>query len=46
MIERAAKVVVDLCLADTKVSAAKARVVKSGAIEHLESAAAVIEAAK
>ena len=46
MIERAAKVVCDLCLADTKVSAAKARVVKSGAIEHLESAAAVIEAAK
>ena len=46
MIERAAKVVVDLCLADTKVSAAKARVVKSGAIAHLESAAAVIEAAK
>ena len=43
MIERAAKVV---CLADTKVSAAKARVVKSGAIAHLESAAAVIEAAK
>ena len=46
MIERAAKVVCDLCLADTKVSAAKARVVKSGAIAHLESAAAVIEATK
>ena len=46
MIERAAKVVLDLCLADEKVSAAKVRVVKSGAISHLESAAAVIEAVK
>lgn len=46
MIERATKVVADLCLADEKVSAAKVRVVKSGAIPHLESAAAVIEAAK
>ena len=46
MIERAAKVVLDLCLEDVKVSAAKVRVVKSGAIEHLESAAAVIEAVK
>ena len=46
MIERAAKVVADLCLADGKVSAANVRVVKSGAIEHLESAAAVIEAMK
>ena len=46
MIERAAKVVLDLCLADEKVSAAKVRVVKSGAIPHLESAAAVIEAVR
>lgn len=46
MIERAAKVVCDLCLADAKVSEANVRVTKSGAIEHLESAAAVIEAAK
>ena len=46
MIERAAKVVLDLCLADEKVSAAKVRVVKFGAIPHLESAAAVIEAVK
>ena len=46
MIERAAKVVSDLCLADEKVSAAKVRVVKSGAVPHLESAAAVIEVAK
>ena len=46
MIERAAKAVCDLCLEDAKVSAAKVRVTKSGAIEHLESAAAVIEAEK
>ena len=46
MIERAAKVVCDLCLKDVKVSTAKVRVTKSGAIEHLESASAVIEAAK
>ena len=46
MIERAAKVVADLCLADAKVSAAKVRVTKSGAVAHLESAAAVIEATK
>ena len=46
MIERAAKVVLDLCLADEKVFAVKVRVVKSGAIPHLESAAAVIEASK
>lgn len=46
MIERAAKVVCDLCLARANVSAAKVRVVKSGAIPHLESAAAVIEAEK
>ena len=46
MIERAAKVVCDLCLKDAKVSAAKVRVTKSGAIEHLESASAVIEAVK
>ena len=46
MIERAAKVVADLCLADAKVSAVKVRVVKGGAVPHLESAAAVIEATK
>lgn len=46
MIERAAKVVADLCLKDAKVSAANVRVVKSGAIPHLESAAAAIEATK
>ena len=46
MIERAAKVVCDLCLEDAKVSAANVRVTKRGAIEHLESASAVIEATK
>ena len=46
MIERAAKVVCDLGLKDAKVSAAKVRVTKSGAIEHLGSASAVIEATK
>lgn len=46
MIERAAKVVLDLCLAEEKVSAAKVRVTKSGAIPYLESATAVIEAVK
>ena len=46
MIERAAKVIADLCLADEKVSAAKVRVTKSGAIPRLESAAAVIEVSK
>ena len=46
MIERAAKVVADLCFKDAKVSAAKVRVVKGGAVPHLESAAAVIEAVK
>ena len=46
MIERAAKVVCAFCLKDAKVSAAKVRVTKSGAIAHLESAAAVIEVVK
>ena len=46
MIERAAKVVCDLCLGDPKVSAARVRVTKSGAIPHLESATAEIEAVK
>ena len=44
MIERAARIVCELCLADAKVSAARVRVTKSGAIAHLESASAVVEA--
>ena len=46
MIERAARIVCDLCLEDVRASVAKVRVTKTGAIAHLESAAAVIEAAK
>jgi len=43
MIERAAKVVCETCLADVKVLFVRASVVKSGAIPHLESAEAVYE---
>ena len=46
MIERAAKVVCDVCLAEPKVSAAEVTVTKFGAIPHLESASAVCEAVK
>lgn len=42
MIERAAKVVRDVCLSEPKVLAAKVRVVKSGAVPHLESAEVVL----
>ena len=40
MIERAAKVVCDLCREDPKVRAATVRIVKAGAVAHLASAAA------
>ena len=43
MIERAAKVVCDVCLLDARVSAAVAKVTKFGAVPHLESAAAEVE---
>ena len=46
MIERAAKVVCDACLAESKVSATEVTVTKSGAIPHLESASAVFGAVK
>lgn len=46
MIERAAKVVCDVCLSDARVSAAVAKVTKYGAVPHLESAAAEVEAAR
>ena len=46
MIERAAKVVCGVCLAEPKVSAAEVAVTKFGAIPHLESASAVYEAVK
>ena len=39
MIERAAKVVCDLCREDPKVRAATVRIVKAGAVAHLASAA-------
>ena len=38
MIERAAKVVCDVCLADAKVKSVTVTVTKSGAVPHLESA--------
>ena len=38
MIERAAKVVLDVCLADRSVQSATVRITKAGAIAHLESA--------
>ena len=41
MIERAARLAGEACLADERVRSAEVRVVKSGAIPHLESAAAV-----
>ena len=42
MIERAAKVVRDVCLAESKVQAAKVSVTKAGAVPHLESAQVVL----
>lgn len=41
MIERAAKIVCDVCLSDPKVLMATVSVVKRGAIPHLESAEAI-----
>jgi len=46
MIEHAAKVAADVCLADEKVFYAKATVTKFGAIPHLESASAIYERRK
>jgi dihydroneopterin aldolase len=42
MIERAAKVAADVCMADSRVLSADVKVVKAGAVEGLGSAAAVI----
>ena len=44
MIERAAKIVCDLCLADRKVRSATVRITKTGAIAHLASASATYSA--
>ena len=46
MIERAAKVVCDLCLEDPRAYAASVRIVKTGAVAHLASAAATYSAQK
>ena len=43
MIERAAKVAFDVCLADPRVLAARVKVTKSGAVPGLASASAVYE---
>ena len=42
LIERAAKVVRDVCLTDPRVSAARVSVTKSGAVPHLGSATVVL----
>jgi len=42
LIERAAKVVRDVCMADRRVTAARVAVTKSGAVPHLASATAVL----
>ena len=42
LIERAAKVVRDVCMADRRVSAARVSVTKAGAVPHLASATAVL----
>ena len=44
MIERAAKVACDICMADPKVASARVKVVKCGAVPHLISASATYEA--
>lgn len=46
MIERAARVVCDLCMDDAKVSAAAVRVTKAGAVAHLASASATFSASR
>ena len=42
LIERAAKVVRDVCLTDPRVSAARVSVTKTGAVPHLGSATAIL----
>ena len=42
LIERAAKVVRDICMADRRVTAARVAVTKAGAVPHLASATAVL----
>ncbi|HBJ60047.1 MAG TPA: hypothetical protein DDY72_06460 [Verrucomicrobia bacterium] len=46
MIERAAKLVLDVCFAEERVHKARVRLTKAGAVAHLESAAVVLEATR
>ena len=46
MIERAARLVLDLCLAEPRVRGASVTVTKSGAVPQLESAAVTLEGAR
>lgn len=46
MIERAAKIAAEVCMAEKKVLSAKVRVTKSGAVRHLASASVVLALAK
>lgn len=46
MIERAAKLVLDLCFGDCRVRKARVRITKTGAVANLDSAAVVLEATR
>ncbi len=46
MIERAAKLVLDLCFGDKRVCKARVRITKAGAVANLDSAAVILEATR
>ncbi len=46
MIERAAKLVLDLCFEDSRVAKARVRITKTGAVANLDSAAVLLEATR
>ncbi len=46
MIERAAKLVLDLCFGDERVCKARVRITKAGAVANLDSAAVILEATR
>lgn len=46
MIERAAKLVLDLCFGDARVCQARVRITKAGAVANLDSAAVILEATR
>ncbi len=46
MIERAAKLVLDLCFGDERVCKARVRITKTGAVANLDSAAVILEATR